>query len=292
MQTFDDRLADRLSEMSPAEQRVARFFSDNRADVLMASAAELATKAGTSDATVIRTAKVLGFSGLDEMRRTVAEEMRASMTPAARLTRTLGSVGKDPSSAFNVMLDTHLQSLESLRQTVSPQQFEAAVKHVVAARRVLVFGLGPSSAIATYFVVQLSRFGIEASALMNTGLLFADDLQKLRRDDLVVILAYGKVYPELGALLDEKNARGARSILLTDTLAPKLRSRVDLVLQVPRGHADMLSTHTATLGLIEALLVGVAARRPGETFASLEKLNELRRKLTGKTMKLPVNEGR
>ena len=54
----------------------------------------------------------------------------------------------------------------------------------------------------------------------------------------------------------------------------------------------MLSTHTATLGLIEALLVGVAARRPGETLASLEKLNEMRRKLTGKSMKLPLKEGR
>lgn len=291
MQTFDDRLANRLSEMSPAEQRVARFFSDNRADVLMASAAELATRAGTSDATVIRTAKVLGFPGLDQMRRMVAEEMRVSMTPAARLTRTLGSVGGSSSSAFNVMLDTHVQSLESLRRTVSPQQFEAAIKHVVAARRVLVFGLGPSSAIATYFVIQLCRFGIEAFALTNTGLLFADDLQKVRRNDLVVILAYGKVYSELAALLDEKDVRGARSILLTDTLAARLRSRVDLLLHVPRGHADMLSTHTATLGLIEALLVGVAARRPGETVASLEKLNDLRRKLTGKTMKLPVSSG-
>ncbi len=292
MQTFDDRLADRLSEMSAAEQRAARFFSDNRADLLIASAVELATKAATSDATIIRAAKALGFSGLDEMRRSVAEEVRASMTPAARLTRTLGRVGLESSSAFNVMLDTHLQSLERLRQTVSPQQFEAAIKHVIAARRVIVFGLGPSSAIASYFVVQLSRFGIESFALTNTGLLFADDLQKLRRNDLVVILAYGKVYSELGALLDEKDARGARSILLTDTLVTKLRSRVDLVLQVPRGHADMLSTHTATLGLIEALLVGVAARRPGETIASLEKLNDLRRKLTGKTMKLPVKEGR
>lgn len=292
MQTFGDRLADKLSEMSAGERRVARFFSDNRADVLIASAAQLASKAGTSDATIIRTAKTLGYSTLDEMRRTLAEEMRTSLTPAARLSRTLGDVGRDPSSAFDVMLNTHLQSLESLRQTVSPQQFELAVKTVVAARRILVFGLGPSSAIATYFVVQLSRFGIDASALTNTGLLFADDLQKLRRDDLVIVLAYGKVYLELAALLDEKDERGARSILMTDTLAAKLRRRVDLVLQVPRGHADMLSTHTATLGLIEALLVGVAARRPAETLESLQRLNEMRRKLSGKTMKLPIREGR
>lgn len=290
MQTFDDRMAEHLGGLSSAEQRVARFFADNRADVMIGSAAELAAKASTSDATIIRTTKALGFSGLDEMRRAFADEMRSSMTPAARLTRTLGSVGRNASSALDLVLDTHLQSLESLRRSVSAKQFDAAVTRIVAAPRVRIFGLGPSSAIATYFEIQLSRFGIEASALTNSGLLFADDLQRLRRNDLVVILAYSQIYPELATLLDEIDSRGARSMLLTDTLAAKLGPRVDLVLQVPRGHAEMLSTHTATLGLVEALLVGVAAKKPGETVASLEKLNEMRRKLTGKSMKLPSKD--
>jgi DNA-binding MurR/RpiR family transcriptional regulator len=54
----------------------------------------------------------------------------------------------------------------------------------------------------------------------------------------------------------------------------------------------MLSTHTATLGLLETLLVGVATRRPAETLASLEGLNERRRKLTGKAMKLSIGADR
>jgi DNA-binding MurR/RpiR family transcriptional regulator len=292
MQSFEERLTAHIGTMSEAEQRIARFFGANRADVLVASAAELATRAGTSDATIIRAAKALGFSGLDDMRRSLAAELRGSLTPAARLTRTLGKVGRDPASAFTTMLDIHLESLESLRRTISPKDFETAVSRIIAAKRVQIFGLGPSSAIANYFAIQLGRFGLEASALIHTGLLFADDLQKLRRNDLVMILAYGQVYPELAALLDEGPRRGAQTILLTDTLAAKLRPRVDMVLQVPRGRADMLSTHTATLGLLEALLVGIAARRPGETLANLEQLNDMRRKLTRKAMRLPTAEGR
>ena len=46
--------------------------------------------------------------------------------------------------------------------------------------------------------------------------------------------------------------------------------------------------HTATLALFEALIVGVAAERPGETLASLELLNELRIKLVNKSMELPT----
>jgi DNA-binding MurR/RpiR family transcriptional regulator len=288
--TFEDRVAERFDQMSPAEQRVVRFFQGNREEVLIASAAALASKAETSDATVVRATKALGFSGLEDLRRTLAGELRSSLSPAERLTRTLGQVGRSLSTAFEMTLDLNLRSLESLRRSVTLEQFERAVVGIAGARRVVVFGIGPSSAIADYFVIQLGRFGLDIASLTNTGLLFADDLRKLRKGDLIIILAYGRIYAELAALLDEIDRHGLRSFLITDTLAATLRRRVDLVLLVPRGHAEMLSMHTATLGFIEALLVGVATKRPDETLASLKELNEARAKLTGKPMTLPVSK--
>jgi DNA-binding MurR/RpiR family transcriptional regulator len=288
--SFEERIADRFGRMSPAEQRVARYFQDNRAEVLIASAAALAAKARTSDATVVRATKALGFSGLEDLRRTLADELRLSLSPAERLTRTLGEVGGSPAAAFAVTLDIHSRSLETLRRSVSLEQFETAVDGIAGARRVVVFGLGPSAAIASYLVTQLIRFGLDAASLTNTGLLFADDLRKLREGDLVIMLAYGRVYTELAALLDDIGRRGLRSFLVTDTLAATLRNRVDLVLSVPRGHAEMLSMHTATLGFIEALLVGVAAKRPDETLASLKALNEARQKLAGQPMNLRLSK--
>jgi len=279
--TFEDRVAERLPAMTPAEQRVVRYFQDNREEVLIASAAALAARVETSDATVVRTVKALGFAGLPELRTALAGELRRSLSPADRLTRTLTEAGDSLAAAFTMTLDIHLRSLETLRQTITPELFETAVAAVVDARRSLVFGLGPSGAIATYFVTQLIRFGLDAAALTRSGLLFADDLRTLREGDLVIILAYGRVYTELAALLDEIDRRGLRSLLVTDTLAAVLRRRVEIVLPVARGRADMLSMHTATLGFIEALLVGIGVRRPDETVASLEQLNEARIKLGG-----------
>jgi len=289
MPTFEERVTERFGQMSPAEQRVVRFFQGNREEVLIASAAALAAKAETSDATIVRATRALGFSGLDDLRRTLADELRSSLSPAERLTRTLGEVGGSLSAAFEVTLDIHLRSLESLRRAITPELFEKAVDGIAGAPRILVFGIGPSSAIAHYLVVQLGRFGLDAASLTNTGLLFADDLRKLRKGDLIIMLAYGRVYAELAALLDEVHRCGLRSFLLTDTLAATLRHRVDLVLPVARGHAEMLSMHTATLGFIEALLVGVATKRPGETLASLKELNEVRERLAGTPMNLPVS---
>jgi len=287
--SFEERIANRLAEMSPAEQRVVRFFRDNREEVLIASAAALAAKAETSDATVVRATKTLGFSGLEDLRRTLADELRRSLSPAERLTRTLSEVGSSLSAAFEMTLDIHLRSLESLRRSITPKLFEKAVDGIAGARRLVVFGIGPSSAIAGYLVTQLGRFGLDAASLTSTGLLFADDLRKLREGDLVIMLAYGRVYAELAALLDEIDRQKLRSFLVTDTLAGTLRHRVDLVLPVARGQAELLSMHTATLGFIEALLVGVATKRPDETLASLKALNEARGRLVGKPMNLLVS---
>jgi len=285
---FEDRVNACLGQISPAEQRVARYFQDNREEVLIASASALAKHVGTSDATVLRTAKSLGFTGIEELRRTLAIELKGNISPAGRLARTLSEVDEDPLSALNVTLDIHQKSLDDLRRSITPDLFQSAVRAIVDARRVFIFGIGPSSAMAEYFSIQLSRFGIDALSLTQTGLLLADGVQKFREGDVLVIFAYGRVYRELTVLLNQAEQCGMKRMLFSDTLGPKLRNRVDLVLPVARGRADMLSMHTATLALIEGLLVGLATERPKETIANLESLNKLRTELAGKTMNLPA----
>ena len=59
--TLDERLA--ASELSPAERRVARFLVDHGEEAAFLSAVEIGGQLGTSDATVVRTVKRLGYAG-------------------------------------------------------------------------------------------------------------------------------------------------------------------------------------------------------------------------------------
>lgn len=284
--SFADRVRDAGHRLTLAERRVARYFADHREEVLLASAAELARRAETSDATVVRTAKALGYAGLDALRRALADELRRDLSPAGRVARTLQSVGGDLDAAFAETLDLHARSIDSLRRCVAPAQFRAAVDHVLRAGRVAVFGVGPSSAMAEYLAIQLGRFGCDALTLTETGLLLADRLLRLRSGDLLIVMAYGRVYPELRALFDRADALGLPRILMTDTLGPEIGGRADLVLDIPRGRTDSVSLHTATLAFIETLLVGIAARRPEATLEALRELNRLRAEVAGPDLSL------
>src|SRR5204862_231172 len=141
--TFDERVVAGVERLSPAERQVARFFQGNREEVLVASASALAAKAGTSDATVVRTARALGYSGLGELRRQLATELRRNLSLPARLTRTLGAVGDDAGSALGMTLDIHVGALEALRRDISAELFQAAIDRLTAARRIFIFGIGP-----------------------------------------------------------------------------------------------------------------------------------------------------
>jgi DNA-binding MurR/RpiR family transcriptional regulator len=284
--SFEERVSAQLGQLSTAEREVTRFFQQNREEVLLASASSLASKIGTSNATVVRTALALGYASLADLRRQLADEIRADLSPASRLQRTLGSVGDVLESAFQSTLVIHLDAIENLRRNVSPALFASAVTEIRTARRVVVFGIGPSAAIASYFSMQLGRFGIEAETISHTGLSIADDLNRLHGGDLVIILAYGRVYLELEALLIRIGDVRAKTILLTDTLAAALRHRIDLILPVERGRVDAFSMHTATLAIIEALLVGIAAARPRDVLTSLRRLNRLRAMVAGKDTEL------
>jgi DNA-binding MurR/RpiR family transcriptional regulator len=284
--TFNDLLATRLEHISPAEQTVARFIQENREEVLIASASSLAKQTGTSDATVVRTVKALGFTGLEELRRTLVQELREHVSPASRMARTIDAVGNDVASVLKQTVEINQNALVGLERDISPELFQAAVNLVTDAKRAFIFGIGPSSAMADYFSIELSRLGLNVASLTQTGLLLADEIQKFRPGDMLIIFAYGRVYHELDVLLDHADMCKMSKILISDTLGLKLHHRVNLTLPVARGRVNMLSMHTATLALIEALLVGVAIKQPAESLASLETLNQIRNALSGQPMDL------
>lgn len=290
-QSFENRLAASMQQLGPMELRVAQFLRDNREEVLVSSASALAARTDTSDATVIRTVRAIGYAGMAELRQALASELRDDLSLASRMARTLGEVGDAPGDSFGLTIQRHQRALQRLTQEISPGLFEVVVNLIVAAPRVFIFGIGPSSVMASYFAMQLGRFGIDGTSLTKTGLLLADDLHRLRRSDLLIMLAYGRPYREIAALIEHAETLDLATILVTDTLGSKLKRRVHHVLPVERGRADALSLHTATLGLIEAVLVGVAAKRPTETVANLKTLNSLRAKVAGQPMDLPAPGG-
>jgi DNA-binding MurR/RpiR family transcriptional regulator len=271
-------LAERIAstELSPAELRVARFFVEHPEEAAFLSAVEVGRQLETSDATVVRTAKSLGYAGLGELRRGLIYSLRGRATPALRLGRSLQAAGDDAAQAFDHALAQEIAFIEEVRSRISPGDVAAAVDVLTGSDRVVCFGIGPSGALADYVATRLGRFGRQTMSVTATGLRLADALQQLRRGDALLMLAHDELDTDADETLRRANELGLPVLLVTDTLGPKLSDRIDVALSAARSAQGAFGTNGATLALLDALLIALATRERAASLVALAELNELR----------------
>jgi DNA-binding MurR/RpiR family transcriptional regulator len=277
--TYAERVAERGAELAPAERRVAELLLDLGPEATLLSAAALAEQLGTSDATVVRTAKSLGYSGLAALRRALAA-YGDNPPLGERLRRTLEQTPGD--ELFASAIRNHLSALDNLSRNVSPEAFQAAVAVLADRDRIVWRGVGPSAHLAAYGQLITQRIGKPSIALVHTGTSFADELLTLAPTDAIVVFAYGRLQAHVRVLLEHAATLDAPVVLVTDTLGRKLGTGVTTTLQSGRGAPGLFASHGTTLVVIEALVLAIAATNQVESEASLTKLNELRAALAGR----------
>lgn len=272
-QTFESRVLAVFDALAPAEQRIARFFIDKKQAVLLNSAAQIAQLAGASDATVVRTARSLGFESLSALRAALLSELTGMPSPGDRMERTLAETGGD---ALRHVMGIHEKALEALRDEQFAVSFERCIGILADAARRHVFGIGPSGAMADYASLQFNRIGLPTNALSVSGIALADRLLWLGKGDAVLVMAYAPLYREVEILLDQAARHDVPVILISDDLGPLVAGKVAEILPLPRGNADHLAMHGGTMVLIEAMIVALAARNREAALDSLDQLSMLR----------------
>ena len=149
-------------------------------------------------------------------------------------------------------------------------------------QRIVWRGVGPSSHLASYAELLTRRIGKPSVALVHTGTSFADELLELRSGDAIVVLAYGRLQKHVRVLLQRAAELRAPVVLVTDMRDRALDKEVHTTLRCGRGTPGLFASHGATLVVIEAVVLGVAAADRAESDATLETLNELRAALAGR----------
>jgi DNA-binding MurR/RpiR family transcriptional regulator len=280
-ETFAARMARLGGSLGAAGQRVAGFIARKPATVLAGSALELAANAGTFDATVIRTIQTLGYAGLADLKRALAASLDLNATPADDMRRTLADLGEDAMQSLDTIMAAHAEALETLRSEEFREQMGRALRVLHAAERVVVFGIGPSAALARYVAVLLARAGRRSRCLDATGITLADHLLDLRAGDVVLALAYGHAYREVTGLFAEARRLRLPIVLVSETADSRLAKSAEVVLTIPRGKGQRVALHGGTLVALEAMVLALAAAGREQALATLERLNRLRIAVSG-----------
>jgi DNA-binding MurR/RpiR family transcriptional regulator len=273
---LSQRVRARADTLTPSLRRVALFIDTHRLDALTQSAAQLATSIGTSDATVVRAVKALGFDGLPELKRELSALFGTGRSPADNLSRTLAESATGPAAAVEMVLNFHQDAIAAVRNSDVRAQLAAAVEILQPAKRIALFGIGPSAFLVGYTALALGRNGRRTCILDASGSSLADQLLGLGEASALLMLTYGRAYREAAATITEAKRLRLPIIAISDSLDERLAKDVNLVVRVARGRPDQVALHGTTLVCLEAIVLALAASDREGALASLERLNVLR----------------
>ena len=249
---FRARIVDVYDTLGPVERRLADFVLENLPDLAAYTGSELATTSGTSKATVSRFFRRVGFASFAQARA------------GARALRARGElVGGVPAGddVVAVHLAQDRRNLVRTAQTVTPRAVQDVAAALAGARRVLVVGWRNSYPVALHLREQLLQVRAEVSLAPQPGQTLAEEVAGLGPGDVLVVVAFRRRPPGVGALLAEAATAGVTRVLLADPGARRVGAHVEHRLEVPVDGPGAFDGYAAAMAVVTVLAEAVLTRR-------------------------------
>ncbi|MER8015696.1 MurR/RpiR family transcriptional regulator [Streptomyces griseoluteus] len=250
--------------MTRSMQRVAEAVAGDPAGCAALTVTGLAELTGTSEATVVRTARILGYPGYRDLRLALAGLAARQESGSAPAITTDIAVDDPLTDVIAKLAYEEQQALADTAAGLDPAQLGAAVTALAAARRTDVYGIGASGLVAQDLTQKLLRIGLVAHAPGDPHLAVTNAVQ-LRAGDVAVAITHsgstGDVIEPLRAAFE----RGAATIAITGRPDSPVTQYADHVLTTATSRESELrpaamSSRTGQLLVVDCLFVGVAQR--------------------------------
>ncbi len=278
MTAFSQRIHSRLDQLTKSERKIADYLQHNFEEAAFFSAADLAERLNLSEATVVRFAQSIGFSGFPELRQCLQELFKEKVTHAYRLRKKLAELSPEAHILEQVMA-MEMEYLTDALRTASRKAFDEAVRVVCEARRLFVYGLSGSATLAELLEHRLRRFGMEVVPLTQSGREVCEKLLMLTDEDAFLAILFFNLSEVMVSTLEYAKHCGCQVILLTDTLGPDLRDKVDVLLEARRGPVMAFHSLIVPMAIIQALIIAVAMADQEKALATLDRLDDIRERL-------------
>lgn len=179
-----------LPDMNATERKIADYVLEQPYELIQLPLRELASAIGVSQAAWVRFFKLLGFSGLKEVKQAISSSLlpeKAEEEEGAVYGDIIGFDSQD--QLFRSLVEQEIRSLRETAQILDYSQLEKAAHAIRTASRVAFFGVGASGLVALDALHKFARIGIHVAACMDLHLQLtvASTLQK---GDVAVLISH------------------------------------------------------------------------------------------------------
>lgn len=230
---------------------------------------ELAVHTGTSTATLSRFARTLGFGGFAALRSGMADALQSALPPMFHPIEKLKDAlerGNPAAPQRNPVIAESLQTtLDNLGATVAGldlPRLATIADRILAAQTVYTLGFGLSAHLAAMLSLHLQPFCRQVINVVEFGgtEVAAGRLMNIGPADLLTVVSFPRYASDAVTLTRYARDRGARVIVITDSMASPFIPWAQDTLLAGATHPVMSSSATAAMLVIEALVTSLMLR--------------------------------
>ena len=263
-------------KMGKAEKRIADWLLANPGEILPLSIVDLAEKCGCGEATIVRFARRLGFSGYQELKISLAQETNAS-TASTNIT-----VDDTLSEIYDKVCNEIYCSLERTKMALDRDALKEACEKISKANKIVIFGLGNSASVALDASHKLLRAGCNAFAYSDNHMQVIVS-SHLAPGDVVMAISHSGSSKDIVEALKIAKESGATTIAVTNSGRSPIQKYSDIVLFTASDETKhnilALNSRIAQLSIINAIYFYLVYHRSEKT---LESIKETERALLSK----------
>ena len=263
---------DRLTD---AERKIADTVVAAPQDAVNMTAKELAYRSGTVPSAVVRFCKSIGAKGFSDFKICLSAELGSKAAATGMLPV---AEGDTPQQVFSKVFASGINTLEDTLSMVDFTQAQAIVELLQQATRVIFFGVGTSSVIATDAQYRFAQLGIPTSAC--TDILFMNvTAANLKSGDVAVGISHsGNTKATVDALRRAKKA-GAATVAITSFaqswLAEESDHRIIAFSDDKNYPVEAVSARIAHMCIMDALMMSLATNNCSTLSAHIQERNEV-----------------
>lgn len=258
------------SKLRDSEKKIIEFIEQNQEEIIHLSITEVAERSETSESSVVRLSKRLGYKGFQDLKINLAKEVIA---PEKQILEVIEK-GDDLVLIKKKVFQSNIQALYDTIEVCNDDEIRKAVEAISNARLIEFYGTGGSGTIALDAHHKLLKLGIKSFAY-NDPVLQAMSASVLTNEDVVIGISHtGSNTDVLAALKLAKDA-GATLICITNSSKSPISNISDIVLQSASKESlfrtDAFSSRIAQLTIIDILVAAVANQQYELCYSNIQK---------------------
>lgn len=269
-------LQEKAPMFSKGQRRIARYITESYDKAAFMTASRLGKNVGVSESTVVRFAVELGFDGYPSMQKAMQEMVLNRLTSVQRIGVTNDRIGDQ--DIVSMVLQSDCDKLRQTAETVSREDFQAAVQSIQRAGNIYVLGVRSAAPLANFLGYYLNYMFDNVHIITTSGASeMFEKLVNVNQKDVVVAFSFPRYSTATIKGTQYCRTTGATVIGVTDSKFSPLGQNCDHVLVAKSDMVSLVDSLVAPLSVVNALIVALASGREqalAKTFDTLERVWE------------------